>query len=368
MLSRFFLFAFPVLAVVAGCDADDEHHLTLWAPKDAAAGIPLRFDIDASDVSCRSESSWGLDAPPDTCESTSVGLHIDAVACDAGACTAEHREGDSIVVTGTRPGSATVRAQAHSDDGRRWTGTATITFREPHALGVRRSDARPYGTAFAAMVGAHAWWSVAVLDETGTSLAFDPDALRVQATGPAVDVKRPAASSGSSPALLGITFARPGTTRIELAVGPLVRTLDLRAAAEDDVAGIELHRAIAVERRTDVGAAPVLDTIVGSTFTARRADRSAEPANDLLTVLVLRDGGRAIGGAGWIRQVTAAEDEGKWNGLAVYAHDGERSDGEPGTLTYLDVSAVDGAPWPSEGWDLEAAVGNATARWHVRAP
>lgn len=212
------------------------------------------------------------------------------------------------------------------------------------------------------MIGAEARWSVELVVDgrPSASVEYDRDALTVESLGGAVDLRR-----ASTPGAFDVVLAHAGVGRVRFTLGSFTTAIDVRVASADEVVGIEVHRGRLDPPELEGDA---LVAIEPASARERVENADAGIRRTFASVLVLRDGTRAFGGAGFFGFSNPDVP------VSTHRHDGgtvSSGRGWPDALgaAFFDLWIVDGETWPADAAPvLEARVGNATGAWAVLPP
>jgi hypothetical protein len=364
MLHRLALvFAVPLALSSLACD-ESQHEISIWS-RTAPVGIPLTVTLDSSEQSCEEEKGAWLSEPETRCTTIAHPLEDVRATCDDDACEIAVVGGNALRITGRRAGVATLRVRAKDEDGNDRAGSAPLTFVTARDILVAQ-DRRPDGSDMAVMIGASARWSVGLaVDAEPSRVELDDDQLKVETFGDAVELTR----APADPSSFVVAFRHAGAARVRFSIGPFSATRDVRVASSEDVVAIEVHTAHRDRFGSFVVDPGTVDLLTPPTDAELIDDEMTGARRTFASVLVLRDGSKALGGAGFFALVPETTE-----GISLYAHDGldpsERSDafGTSDSLgrAFFDLRRVIGVPKPADGKTrVAAAVGDGRGEWPV---
>jgi hypothetical protein len=253
------------------------------------------------------------------CQTNQRTLSIDlvSVTCDRADCTATVQPAASgalptITVTSQAPGPAIVAVvvQVH-DTGEQYADRYTVQFADIEELAINRNQPGMWGGTYGMLPGARPVWcvaAVATVDSEERALLVEPNAIQVSiaGAGAAIVSREEPSFNGGSPRLywqtcIDFEALQPSSPVFSAQLDSFSRQVPFRIIDPADVASIEI-RAHALNTSRAVETEPVGDGPALSEIQAC-AHRMSGPYAE---ILVLSDGGHALGGAGALSVEPAA--------------------------------------------------------------
>jgi hypothetical protein len=312
----------PVFLLCAGCPVHvgveangDSNNLVFEVANEWGSGRPIAVGAPVAVTVMRFDAQW--ETCLKMCSGTSPEpLVFKDAACDDDACTVTSTPTDdgtvSLTVTGQVASSTHLRVRVQSaHDSASWSDSVALRFVNPTRIAVRREGGHLSGSAFASLPGAETLVCPdleAIVDGKRTSLVSSPGVFSVGLQGESVarvDDPQPTGGQLVYDQCLTLRAAKPGATTITVTSGPLSRSVTMNVADAADAVGIELRTPDCPPAATpdppyanqddaapDLADSPCVSAVVPSAVLMQNVDSLS-----MATVLRLRDGSLALGGA-----------------------------------------------------------------------
>lgn len=285
-----------------------------------ATGFEVQIDVQRFDAqwrSCIIEKNVGSVAPQGCSPEHHEPIGLVDASCDDGACNVTSRADGSgtvhLLVTGTRDGSATLHVNVKStNDGATWSDAYPLRFSTATRIAVMNGSGPVGDTSYAVMPGASFSWCPELRDASETKLVTNIDAVGMTHSGDAQAITIvDGTSTYVTPGCTAFVGSKAGTATLTFTAGSLTATGSIRVADPSDIVAASLYAYADATANADAGssttnadagpsgdgeigrppglaASPVtsIDVTVGSSFV------------DYASVLKLKDGTLALGGAG----------------------------------------------------------------------
>ncbi|MEO7108973.1 MAG: hypothetical protein ABI183_00930 [Polyangiaceae bacterium] len=227
---------------------------------------------------------------------------IDA-SCDDNACTITPETNSSgevaLLVTGTRDGLASLHVDVKSTtSSATWGDSFPLTFATATALSVHRQDTEDVKAGFSLMPGASFSWCPSLLDANGDVLVSTPSSITNAASGAAITVDS-SANQGDASNCAEFRAAAPGTSSVTFNAQALSHSESITISDPNDIVAAELRPFL--DSSTDADAGDGGATIASSPATSIDLTTDDFYGLSYASVLTLKDGSHALGGAGFYK-------------------------------------------------------------------
>ena len=256
--------------------------------------------LPSSSGSSRIQDCGGLNPEPIS--------FIDA-SCDDDACTVTPETNSSgevaLLVTGTRDGLTRLHVNVKSTtSSATWGDSFPLTFSTPTKITVARTDTEDVRAGFSLMPGASFSWCPSLVDANGNVLTETVGSITNAASGVAIAIDQPSQYAQPT-SCVAFHVTTPGSSSVTFTAQSLTETESVTVADPNDIVAAELR--------------PFLDSSTSGTGDADAGSASPDGGSpiastaatsiDLTTddyygvvyasVLTLKDGSQALGGAGF---------------------------------------------------------------------
>ena len=280
-----------VLATGFATEIDVTRYDSYWQCPDLSKSVPV--GTRTADVRAQ---SCGANPEP---------ISIIDARCDDGACSVATKNDDGsgiakLVVTGSRDGAATLHVDVKSTtSGATWGDSYAMTFSTPTRVAVLRHTEDTADTTYASLPGASFVLCPELRDASDAKLAAPTDSISAAIVGdPNVTFDDPS-STYVEPGCVAFHAAAPGTSSIAFAAHAMTASATVKVADPNDIVGAELYAVTKhVGLDEEIGASPTLASTPTTSMTMSAGQGSLYVAYDLASVLHLKDGSLALGGAG----------------------------------------------------------------------
>jgi hypothetical protein len=234
---------------------------------------------------------------------------IDA-SCDDDACTITPETNSSgevaLLVTGTRDGLAKLHVDVKSTtSSATWGDSFPLTFSTPTQLTVKRSDTEDDQAGYSLMPGASFSWCPSLVDANGNVLSEVPSAITNAASGATIAVVQPAQYAEPTNCV-AFQAAGAGTSSVTFNAQSLSATESVTVADPNDIVAAELRPYVDSATDADAGTTNGGSTIAASAATSINLTTDDYYGVSYASVLTMKDGSHALGGAGFY---TSSSDE-----------------------------------------------------------
>lgn len=284
-----------------------------------ATGFQVEIEINRFDpqwqacVISKSVPNSGSSRIQDDCgglNSEPIAL-IDA-SCDDGACTITPETNSSgevaLLVTGTRDGLAKLHVDVKSTtSSATWGDSFPLHFSTPTQLTIQRTDTEEGQPGFSLMPGASFSWCPSLVDANGNVLAEIPSSITNATSGAAITIIQP--DQYAEPTnCVAFQAAAPGTSSVTFSAQALDSIQSVTVADPNDIVAAELRAYL--DSSDESGASTIAPTAATSIDLTTDDYLGVSYAS----VLTLKDGSHALGGAGFYK---SSSDE----TVSIYTND-----------------------------------------------
>ena len=279
------------LATGFATEIDVTRYDSYWQCPDLSKSMPV--GTRAADVRVQ---SCGANPEP---------ISIIDAHCDDGACTVTPKSDDGsgiakLVVTGSKDGASTLHVDVKSTtSGATWGDSFAVTFSTPTRIAVLRHTEDTADTTYASLPGASFVLCPELRDAGDAKLAAPTNSISATIVGDQNVTFDDPSSNYVEPGCVAFHAASAGTSSIAFAAQVMTASATVKVADPNDVVGAELYavtKHLGLEE--EIGPSPTLASTPTTSLTMSASQDSFDAAYDLASVLHLKDGSLALGGAG----------------------------------------------------------------------